>query len=174
LNKHLYILSILSIIAKARKSIYYKLISWILKIVIAINLLITSGIFFSVVDLYTTFKGVYYFYNDILAPYIEIVYNQYNEIQSNIETKYLKNTSFKNVDSSAMQSISTIDESSFTENMPTDNENVEFKINANKIFFYSAVALFLNFIYFIPGGSTPPTEIVKYNWFNQALINVKV
>lgn len=30
------------------------------------------------------------------------------------------------------------------------------------------------FIYYIPGGSTPPAEIVKYNWFNQSLINVKV
>ena len=75
LNKHLYILSIISFIAKARKSVYYKTISFILKIILAINLVITSGLFFSVVDLYTPLNTIYSFYNDFLGPYIEIFKN---------------------------------------------------------------------------------------------------
>lgn len=99
LNKHLYILSIISLIAKARKSIYYKVISWIIKIILAINLLISSGLFFMVADLYTPLTTVYNFYTDLLSPYIEIVknkYNEFNNIYSNVENKYLKSTIIKN------------------------------------------------------------------------------
>jgi hypothetical protein len=82
LNKHLYLLSIISLIAKLRKSVYYKVITWIIKIVLIINLTITSGLFFSVVDLSTPLNTIYLFYNDLLGPYIDILKLIYYDVNS--------------------------------------------------------------------------------------------
>jgi len=51
MNKHLYILSILSFFKKTKDSFYYKFISYTIKLVILINLVISSGLFFSALDL---------------------------------------------------------------------------------------------------------------------------
>ena len=171
LNKHLYILSILSFLRKSRNSIYYKFISWTIKIVILLNLIISSGLFFSTVDLVTPLNIIYNFYNDLLGPYIEMMrikYNELNNITTNTETKYV-NSNIKNINTSS-PTIIDLDPVSNIDN----DEHLELKFNYKSYLFYAGLGLIIYFIYFIPGGSTPPAEIVTYNWFNQALINVKV
>jgi hypothetical protein len=171
LNKHLYILSILSILAKARKSNYYKIFSWIIKIILVLNLAVSSGLFFSVVDLYTPFTTIKLFYNDLLGPYLELLRSKTNELSnlySNVENKYVNNSIRINKELPSISNLPTID------NPIEIEEKLEFNINLKTIAFYSSIALFVYFFYFIPGASTPPTEIVQYNWFNQGLINVKV
>jgi hypothetical protein len=82
MNKHLYLLSIISFISRSRKSVYYKIVTLIIKIVLIINLIITSGLFFTVVDLYTPFNTIESFYSDLLGPYIEILKLKYNDLNN--------------------------------------------------------------------------------------------
>jgi hypothetical protein len=164
MNKHLYILSILAFIARARKSVYYKLISWLLKIVTAINLLITSGIFFSIVDMSTPLDAIYNFYNDLLGPYIKYMKAKINEmfnLFNNIEKKYVSDTiinrnTFPSKDLPLLDNPIT---SQLLDNSNELEETIEFRFNYKQLFFYSGLAFFVYFIYFIPGASTPPVEI---------------
>jgi hypothetical protein len=170
LNKHLYILSILSLIAKARKSVYYKVISWILKFIIVINLVLTSGLFYSLIDLQTPFNTIYSFYSDFLNPYLEIIKNKYqmvdiSNINNSVENKYnnlINNNSQFN------------DANDLFENKESNKEEKIKSKTVTNIIFISGVAIFIYFAFFIPGGDTPPANLLEYNSLNQSLIKTKI
>jgi hypothetical protein len=92
LNKHLYILSLLSLFTKARNSIYFRALSIIIKIFLLINLFITSGLFFTFVDLTTPLSLIYEFYDGILNPYKDLILDKYNSLFNiNVEDKMVEN-----------------------------------------------------------------------------------
>lgn len=91
----MFILSILSIFRKSRNSIYYKVISYTIKLIIEINLVWTSGLFFSLVDLSTPIDSILSLYSDLLNPYIEVlkskvrsIYNVLSNLDDSILSKY--------------------------------------------------------------------------------------
>lgn len=175
MNKHLYILSILSLIARARKSIYYKIITWTIKLILALNLVISSGLFFSVIDLVTPFDVVYKFYNDLLTPYIVKLKAKLSEafgIFNQIKKTYI--TENNSIDTthlpSATQPLLELDIIENNEEI----EQIEVKFNYKTMFFITTVGLLIYIIYFIPGGSTPPSNLLEYNSLNQSLIHFKV
>lgn len=183
MNKHLYILSIISLIAKARKSIYYKIISWILKLILAINLLVTSGLFFSIVDLSTPLEGIYNFYSDMLGPYIKYLKLKLSEMFdmfNHLEKKYVTESTLNHHSShlaSKTLPIQTIDYPVNSLNKLNNlvEDEIELKLNIRSILFYTSVGLILYTVYWLPGvGVFPPADILEYNFFNQSLINGKV
>ena len=181
MNKHLYILSIISLIAKARKSIYYKIISWILKLILAINLLVTSGLFFSIVDLSTPLEGIYNFYSDMLGPYIKYLKLKLSEMFdmfNHLEKKYVTESTLNKYNSPVTNlPVQTIDYPVNSLNKLNDlvEDEIELKLNIRSILFYTSVGLILYTIYWLPGvGVFPPADILEYNFFNQSLINGKV
>jgi hypothetical protein len=80
LNKHLYILAIISFISKSRKSIYYKIISWSIKLIILINILVGTGFIIYFTDFVNPFDKTFSFYYDILKPYIDFIKRLWHDI----------------------------------------------------------------------------------------------
>jgi hypothetical protein len=164
LNKHFYLLSIISYIARLRNSMYYKVISWVLKLVLIINLCITSGLMFSVLDLTTPLNVVYEFYNNLLSPYIDMITSKYEEISNlnpKIETEY--SNKFKVVNKEIIN------------NDPTVEINETNRYNYIRwLLFGAAVGIFLYVTFIVPGPSIDPGEINNYNAINRFFINSKI
>jgi hypothetical protein len=158
LNKHLYILSILSFLTKTRNSIFYKIISYTIKLVILINLFISSGLFYASIDLYTPFSNIYSFYDIILSPYLDLIKNKYDKI-FDLDISKPGTTDKEILDSK----LPTLDESK-----PSNKEGIKN--------FLSVIAfLFLLwFVFGVPAPSIDPRELEHYNFINKALFQVKV
>lgn len=175
LNKHLYILSFISIIAKFRKSNAYKAISWLIKIVIGINILIVGGLFLNITDFQTPIDMIYNLYYDILGPYIEYIKSKinillefFNNIEDNLITQYKTNNNISAGEAAtATQEILT--EVDIIEAEDLDLPSPNFK----NIVFYAGCIFFAYFIFYIPSNISP-TELGEYNFINQSLIETKI
>jgi hypothetical protein len=162
LNKHFYIVSLLSLIAKAKNNKLYKITSWIIKLILVINIFISSGLFFSLVDLTTPITAIYSFYDNLLSPYIDMITDKYNSLSNlgnKIETEYINNSNFK------------------SNNDIKDTQEVVKEVDTsrnyyNYILYASATVLVLYLIY-LPGPSIDPLEFEKFNWLNQVLMRGK-
>jgi hypothetical protein len=164
LNKHLYLLSILSFLSKARNSVYYKVISYILKLIIVINLVVTSGVFYAALDVQTPLLAVYDFYDKILSPYIDLLINKINNVSNiNLEDSYVK--SFRNNKELISSDLT---------NSTVDNTEPGF-LERNKNYIAIAGAVFLlYFIFIIPGSTVDVKDLENYNLINKSLIHVKL
>ena len=181
MNKHLYILSIISIISKLRKSKSYKIVSWILKIVVAINLIITSGLFLTLTDFITPYNIIINIYSDLFEPYINISKNLYNDLTDKFNdssvNKHLK--SIENNSNSTNTNLSNINSitdklTSINEYLIDDNDQIEIHFNFKTFSFYVGMGILYYFIFLSPGPSTPPSEIVKANIIDQGFYSIKV
>lgn len=184
LNKHFYILSIISLIARFRKGIYYKAISLTIKIIVAINLLITSGLFFTLTDFATPLLAIQQFYKDFVGPYLEMInnqlttiYNKYNDIsqlKDKVESDYAKSTikRISNIDTNLIDNPSTNTGSDVRDDDIKDSN----KFNVKTLVFYVGVAALVYIFFYLPGGgATPPTPdtIADYSTINRTLIEGK-
>jgi hypothetical protein len=168
LNKHFYFVSLLSLIAKAKNNKLYKITSWIIKLILVINIFISSGLFFTVVDLTTPLSAIYNFYDNLLGPYIDMITDKLNSLsnlQTKVETEYINSSKFKS--NSLKDSI--------LEQEPVEVEQSN-KVNSYLKIAYLALATacFLYVTLYLPGPSIDPVEIDKYNKLNQLLINSKI
>lgn len=184
LNKHFYILSFISLIARFRKGIYYKAISLTIKIIVAINLLITSGLFFTITDFATPLLAIQQFYKDFVGPYLEMInnqlttiYNKYNDIsqlKDKVESDYAKSTikRISNIDTNLIDNPATNTGSDVRDDDIKDSN----KFNVKTLVFYVGVAALVYIFFYLPGGgATPPTPdtIADYNTINRTLIEGK-
>ena len=172
LNKHLYILSFISLIAKFRKSFYYKALTYLIKAIVAINLILTSGLFFTLTDFSTPLIQIWSIYNEILGPYIEILklkikslYNLLINLDDNLITKYDSGFSTKNIKVPQVEDL-------IKEDFNVEQEEEEIKAAKNLILYTAIIASLYYFLFVIPGSM--PDNIGDWNWFNQGLIEMKV
>jgi hypothetical protein len=178
LNRHLYILSLISLIAKFRKSNTYLVLNWLIKIIVSINLLFVSGLFFTFTDLYTPLTSIITFYETIFAPYIEIIkiktkliYNLINNTNDSINN-HLESVQTLN---NKRMLISTVDQLIDLDdnNLLSDTDNSSF--NARSLLIFASSCFLVYFLFYIPGfNPVSATDIAQYNWFNQGLIDVKI
>jgi hypothetical protein len=186
LNKHFYIMSIISLIARFRKGIYYKAITLTIKIIIAINLLITSGLFFTLADFATPLLAIQQFYKDFVGPYLEMInnqlttiYNKYDgiaQLKDKAESNYGKNV-FKSITENNL--IETASDNSNIDATLSNHADVKDsnKFSVGTVICLVAVASLVYIVFFLPGGGpTPPTPdiLADYSTINRTLIDGKV
>jgi hypothetical protein len=174
LNKHLYILSILSFLRRSRNSFYYKLISYTLKLVIFINLIITSGLFFTLTDFTTPFNIISSIYKDLLYPYLDMSKEIYTRLIDNLNSSSITKKINNSIELNDIKDSTSVSSHSKVTPVIEPQENIEFNINIKNILFYTGLGVLLYFIYYIPGPSIAPEEIVKYNTLNQSFIQIKI
>jgi hypothetical protein len=177
LNKHLYILSFLYLISKARKSVFYKFFSYLIKITIAINLIFTSGLMFNLADLNTPFQQVINLYYIVLGPYIELLkYKFYtiNNLLFQIEEdipfstfQRVKTINNKTMLVDKVQDIIDLDDKELLED-PSKT-----KSSYVKYFVLGCAVGIVLYIIFLPSPGTDPNVLADYNSINQFLINSK-
>lgn len=177
LNKHLYILSFISLIAKFRKSFYYKMLTYLIKAIVAINLIITSGLFFTLTDFSTPLIQIWNIYDEILGPYIEILkqkikslYNLLINLDDNLITKY-NNVSVPEV-TKVVGENSDLIKKDF--NVEFEEEEIKALKDAAKIvaLYITIVGSLYYFIFVLPGSV--PNNPEDWNFLNLILIDFKV
>lgn len=73
LNKHFYIIPILSYLSSIRNNKFFKSINNILKIIILINIILGVSFIILFTDFVIPFNITYSIYYDLIDPYIEII-----------------------------------------------------------------------------------------------------
>jgi hypothetical protein len=93
INKHFYILLIISTVTKYTNNKFYKYISWLVKIFVFTNIIFGVGyiIYFSV-EQHSFMNGVS-IYKDLISNYIDYIINLWNDlINIDVEESIIKNT----------------------------------------------------------------------------------
>lgn len=97
LNKYLYILSIISLLSSLRsylnQSKFYKFISWLIRIMIILNLFFGVGLIVYFTDFVSPVNITLSYYLDYLKPYIDMIKRLYNDLilKFNIEESIISN-----------------------------------------------------------------------------------
>lgn len=183
LNRHLYILSIISLISKFRKTNTYKLVNWIIKIILALNIIFISGLFVTLVDFETPFDTVYNLYMDLLNPYIEIIKAKFNLLLKIINSvDEMSDKPFdmqpyellnKQYRSNPLPPIDNIINNNSLDTVSATQDDISF--NYADLAFYAGIGFFAYFFLYLPGlNDVPATELSQYNYLNQALIEIKM
>ena len=175
LNKHFYILPILSLLSKIRISKYYKITSWLIKLIIFINIIIGTGI----IVYFTDFVNPFSIYYDFLKPYIDLIkqyfknlINLEDTISSNIkDSKIIKNQIKEGIKEGVKEAFGEI----LDEMKDELNESDKAKSNLLTSVAVFGTTLFVFYLLFIlPGSELSPLELSNYNWINQSLIEFKL
>lgn len=159
LNKHLYILSILAFFRRNKDSYYFIIIKFIIKLVILINLAISSGLFFSVLDLHTPFDVIISFYQDVIKPYFDSLLEKFYKL---IDIQSKPKTTSKLIYA----------------DLDTETPSLKAKNNSSSLSLRDYISFFafifiLYFIFGVPGPSIEPQLFNEYNFLNRSLISVK-
>lgn len=171
----MYILSIISLISKFRKTNTYKLVNWIIKIILALNIIFVSGLFVTLIDFETPFDTVYNLYMDLLSPYIEIIKAKFNLLLKIINS--VDEMSDKPFD---MQPFELLNKQYRSNPLPIDNNPIDvvsddISFTFADIAFYAGIGFFAYFFLYLPGlNNVSPTELAQYSYLNQALIEIKM
>jgi hypothetical protein len=180
LNRHLYLFSILSMISKFRKTNTYKVVNWIIKVIISLNIIFVSGLFVTLIDFETPFDTVYNLYMDLLSPYIEII-----KAKANLLLKIVNSVDEVTDQPYDMQPYELLNKQYRSKPLPPiDNINyldtvadvdTDVSFNAKDLAFFASVAFFAYFFLYLPGlNHVPATELAQYSYLNQGLIEIKM
>ena|SRR5882757_680706 len=181
LNKHFYIILIISTISKYTNNKFYKSIIWLIKIFIFANIIFGIGyiIYFSLSGYHSfvnPFENVYSFYYELLKPYIDSIKRLWNDLISfnnSIEDSFIKDNTNKirnQVKDGIKDGIKeALDETLAQMHQEEANSNL-----LKQIAFYSSVLFLGYFIFILPGSSISPEVLTQYNWLNQSLIEFKI
>jgi len=189
LNKHFYLVVIVSTINTYRKTKYYRVIAWIVKVFVYANIILGVGyvLYFSISE-HSLINGIN-IYRDLISNYIEMFkdfcIDLINiDIEKNIKTTIHNRTAIKQEIREEIREILKTDvkeamKDSFKEvideALDKINENETSNNNTIKYSVLIGGAIFLSyFIFVLPGTSISPIELNQYNWFNQSLIELKI
>src|ERR1700728_2936245 len=100
LNKHFYILPILSFISKIRSNNFYKSISWIVKIIILVNIILGTGF---IVYFWNPSEGVSIYYQ-LLQTYIDLITNFFKGLWIDFSNINIEDSFIDNVNAATQQS----------------------------------------------------------------------
>jgi len=182
LNKHFYIILIISTISKYTNNKFYKSFTWIIKIFIFANIIfgITYIIYFSVSE--HSFVNGIAIYTDLISKYIDNLINLWNDlIKFNIEDSIIKNTSSNSksgfdlnvqVKEGMRDALKEVIDEALDK---IHDEEIQANSNTLKqIALFSSLLFVGYFIFILPGSPISPEELTNFNWFNQGLIEFKL
>lgn len=180
LNKHFYVLIIISTISKYTNTKFYKVFSFLIKLIVLANILLGVSIiiYFSYTEgSFTNGLSIYY---DYVKYYLDIVINFWNDlIKLDLEDKYINNNKqikdvnlqFKQGMKEAIKEVidETIDRIHEEEANTIDNTTI-----IKNIIICSSVLLLGYVVLILPGSGISPEDLTQYNWFNKSLIEFKL
>jgi len=180
LNRHLYLFSILSMFSKFRKTNTYKVVNWIIKVIISLNIIFVSGLFITLIDFETPFDTVSNLYMDLLSPYIEIIkakvnlllkiVNSVDEVTDqpyDMQPYELLNKQYRSKPLPPIDNINSLD--------TVADVDTDVSFNAKDLAFFASIAFFAYFFLYLPGlNHVPATELAQYSYLNQGLIEIKM
>jgi len=182
LNKHFYIVLIISWITKYKNNKFYKSILWLIRIFVIVNIIFSVGyiIYISYIE-HSIFTGFSIYY-DLMNYYYNNFFNFCNDL-INLDNEdsiinHIKN--IKDSDTKLKNEIKSEVKEAFKEVMDEaidklDNMEVENNSNYLKnIALFSSVLFLSYFIFILPGSGITPQELLNYNWNNQSLIELKI
>jgi hypothetical protein len=160
-----------------KNSKYYKVLSWTIKLVILINLIVGTSFIVYFTDFVNPFNMTFSLYYDFLKPYIEFLKQLWNKLVNfNIEDSLISNVTDTNNIKNQVKSGIKEGVKEALEDVLADlsEENSSAKTEFLKQLAVFSGVLFLGyFIFILPGPSISPEELTNYNWLNQGLIEFK-
>ena len=179
LNKHYYIIIIISTIAKYTNNKFYKSIAWLIKLFIFANIIFGVGyiLYFSLSE--SSFINGVSIYNDFIKYYLDSLLKFWNDlINIDIENTLIKNTSSlqkEDINVQIKEGIKEALKEVIDEALDKMHEAETNNNNLIKNIAFTSGVLFLSyFIFILPGPNINPEELIQYNWFNQSLIEFKI
>ena len=179
LNKHFYILLIISTLSKYTNTKFYKFISWIVKIFVFANIILGVGyiIYFSYLD--SSFSNGLSNYYDLIINFWNDSIKFWNDvINISIEDSIASKVKDSNISNQIQESVKEGIKSGVKELLDELQENdMQSQANSDllkQLALFSSVLFFGYFLFILPGSSMTPEALTEYNWFNQSLIEFKI
>jgi len=177
LNKHFYIILILSTLSKFTNNKFYKVITWLVKIFVIVNIIFSVGyiIYFSYLE--SSFINGISIYNDLIKYFINDLIKLWNDlINLTVEDSIIKHVSNnKDINLQIKEGMREAFKEVVEEALDKIHED-ELEANSDllkQLALFSSV-LFACYFFFILPGSVNPEVLSQYNWFNQSLIEFKM
>jgi len=177
LNKHFYLVLIISTITKYTNNSFYKYFTWIIKVFIFLNIIFGVGyiVYFSVLE--SSFLEGVSSYKELFLNYIDYIVKFWNDLISiDIEESFIKKSSNKDINAlkdvlreEVKEGIKDGFKELIDEAMDKMNETDPNKVYKN-IAFAGGILFFIYFITVVPIN---PENLSDYNTFNQILIDFK-
>lgn len=183
LNKHFYIIPLLSLLSKLRKTSFFKSFNWFIKFIVILNIIIGVGIVLYLIDFSSPVNTTYSIYHDFIQFYIDLIKQFWNDIinfHNSVEDSFIKDSTNKikyelkeglkeGIRDGMREGIrETIDEV-LTE-IKEDNDIAK----ANQIKTLAVIGSSLFIIYFLFALPNSTESLSHYNWINQSLIEFKL
>src|SRR6266567_7511965 len=93
LKKHFYILVIIEILSKFSNNKFYKIIAWLIKVFIFINIIFSVGYILYFTVLGHSFYNGFSVYKDLISNYIDQLISLWNEVTNiDVEQSFIKKT----------------------------------------------------------------------------------
>jgi len=197
LNKHFYIVLIITTISKYTNNKVYKYIIWVIKILVLVNIIfgITYILYFTIS--FHSFTLGFSVYQDLITFYLDKFINLWTDlIYMDVEDKISDFTNKINEINNKYKIMGNIQEDLGLQ-MKQDisvqikdgvkealNEVVDEALDKmhadDRMNFYKnivggvGILLLGYFIFILPGSTISPEDLIQYNWFNQSLIEIKL
>ena len=180
LRKHYYIIPFLSLLNRIRAHKNYTIIKYLVRLLIYVNIILGVAIV-----LYNTSPvNPFPYYLDFLNPYFDALNNYIDSIKKlindliniNIEESIASNIKESNqikgmIKDGIKEGVKEAMDELLTEFKEVEASNTELLKQFSLI---SSVIFFAYFIFYLPGSSISPEELIQYNWLNHSLIELKI
>jgi hypothetical protein len=188
INKHFYVVLILTTITKYTNTKFYQSFVWIIKVFVLANIIFGVGyiIYFSVAE-HSFILGIQ-FYQDLITNYFNSLFDTLNNfwndlIHIDLEDKVINHSS-NNKDAIAQikQELNVSIKQGIREGINEavnealdrlEDIEAESKSNMYKNIAFVGGILFLGYFCFVIPNDASPEVLSQFNWFNQSLIEVK-
>jgi hypothetical protein len=182
LNKHFYIIPLLSLLSKLRKTSFFKSFNWFIKFIVILNIIIGVGIVLYLIDFSSPVNTTYSIYHDFIQFYIDLIKQFWNDIinfHNSVEDSYIKDSTNK-IKYELKEGLKEGIREGMREGLKETIDEVLTEINednaakANQLKTLAIIGSSLFFIYFLFALPNSTEYLSHYNWINQSLIEFKL
>ena len=190
MNKHFYIIPLLSLLSKLSNNKYFKSFNWFIKIIIILNIIIGVGIILYFTDLVSPITSTYSFYSDFFQFYIDLIKQFWNDlvnIHNSVEDSIIResiNSQIKNnphiinkIQEQIQEGVKNGVKDGIKEAIDqvlSDIKEDEVNAKANQLKTLAIIGSSLFIIYFLIALPNSTESLSHYNWINQSLIEFKL
>ena len=182
LNKHFYIIPLLSLLSKLRKTSFFKSFNWFIKFIVILNIIIGVGIVLYLIDFSSPVNTTYSIYHDFIQFYIDLIKQFWNDIinfHNSVEDSYIIDSTNK-IKFELKEGLKEGIREGMREGLKETIDEVLTEINednaakANQLKTLAIIGSSLFFIYFLFALPNSTESLSHYNWINRSLIEFKL
>jgi predicted PurR-regulated permease PerM len=177
LNKHFYVIAIISYLSKFTNHKIFKFISTIFKIFIIVNIIFGIGYIIYFNSAINQLNDLISIYKDLIQFYIDLFMNIWNDLMNfNIESTSSKDQLIKEINNQVKEGMREALKDVVDEALDKLQEG-ELEKSSNTIknvALFGSLLFIAYFVFILPGSSVNPEVLNSYNWLNQSLIEFKL